>query len=304
LTELHVSIASYRTPDLLRQCLHALAHERTTLDLEVTVVENASGDTSADVVAAEFPWVRLISNTRNVGFGAAHNQALRDSTARHLLVLNADAVPTPGALSTLVSYLDAHPDVAVVGPLLRYPDGRVQPSRRRFPTVATLFCESTQIQRFWPDSALLRRFYMADRADDEEQDVDWLAGACLCVRARAASDVGLFDERFFLYSEEVDWCRRFRAAGWRIVFVPTAEVLHHEGASTRRDPGTSERLFQESRVRYAGKWHGPRVARALRTYLWLEWLGRGLEESIKLALGSRPTERRARLKTIGQALRR
>jgi GT2 family glycosyltransferase len=304
LIDLHVSIVSYRTPELLWQCLQALKRERQALEFEVTVVDNASGDGSAELVEAEFPWVRLIHNSTNVGFGAAHNQALRDSPARHLLVLNADAAPEPGALSTLVGYLDARLDVAVVGPRLRYPDGRVQPSRRRFPTVATLFCESTQVQRFWPDNALLRRYYVADRTDDQEQDVDWLVGACLCVRSRAAADVGLFDERFFLYSEEIDWCRRFRAAGWRIVFVPTAEVVHHEGASTAQDVGRSERLFQTSRVRYAEKWHGPRVARALRTYLLLEWLGRGLEEAVKLGLGSRRAQRRARLKMIGQALRR
>jgi N-acetylglucosaminyl-diphospho-decaprenol L-rhamnosyltransferase len=303
--DLAVSIVSYRTPDLLATCLTAVEHHRVDLRCEVTVVDNASGDGSADLVAQRFPWVHLVRNARNVGYGAAHNQTLREavSRARHLLVLNADAAPTRGALRRLVEFLDAHPDVAVVGPRLRYPDGRTQPSRRRFPSALTLFLESTQAQRFWPDNAALRRYYLADRTDDETQDVDWLVGACLCVRAEAARRVGLFDERFFLYSEELDWCRRFRAAGWRVVYYPEAEVVHLEGASTRLDLAARDRHFQASKLRYAETWHGWPTATALRTYLVLEYLARALEESVRLALGSRVEERRARLRVIGSGLR-
>ena len=273
------------------------------MDINVTVVDNASGDGSAEMVAEHFPWVRMIRNDRNVGFGAAHNQALRAASGRYLLILNSDATPGSGALQALVDFLDAHPRVAVAGPRLRYPDGRVQPSRRRFPTLATLLLESTQLQRFSPDNAVLRRYYVADRPDDEPQEVDWLVGACLCVRASAADEVGLFDERFFMYSEELDWCRRFHAAGWRIAYVPQSEVMHMEGASARQDLTQRDRLFQTSKLQYAEKWHGPVVARALRAYLVLEYVARAVEETVKLALGSRVGERRARLRVIGSGLR-
>ena len=303
--DLAVSIVSYRTPDLLATCLAALEQQATELELEVTVVDNASGDRSADLVAERFPWVRLVRNTRNVGFGAAHNQALREQVARarHLLVLNADAAPRPGALRRLVTFLDGHPDVAVVGPRLRRPDGHTQSSRRRFPSALTLFMESTQLQRFWPDNAVLRHYYLSDRSDDETQDVDWLVGACLCVRAEAARQAGLFDERFFLYSEELDWCRRFRAAGWRVVYCAEAEVVHLEGASTRLDLAARDRYFQASKLRYAQTWHGWPTAAALRAYLVLEYVARALEEGLRLALGSRAEERRARLRVIGSGLR-
>lgn len=301
--DLSVSVVSYRTPTLLRECLSALERERAHLELEVTVVDNASGDGSADMVSAHFPWVRLIRNERNRGFGAAHNQAMRLASGRNLLILNSDTIPDVGALRGLVEFLDGHPSAAVAGPRLRHPDGTVQPSRRRFPTLATLLFESTQLQRFWPDNAVLRRYYVADRSDDEPQEVDWLVGACLCVRASAAADVGLFDERFFLYSEEIDWCRRFRAPGWHIAYVPGAGVVHLEGASTRLDLGARDRLFQTSKLQYAAKWHGPRVAGALRTYVVLEYLARAVEESVKLALGSRVDERRMRLRVIGSGLR-
>jgi GT2 family glycosyltransferase len=303
LTELSISVVSYRTPVLLRRCLSALETERAQLDLDLTVVDNASGDGSAEMVRTDFPWVHLIRNERNAGFGKAHNQAMRSAAGRYLLVLNSDAIPRSGALRTLIDFLDAHPRVAVAGPKLRYPDGTVQPSRRRFPTLATLFLESTQLQRLSPDNAVLRRYYVADRSDDELQKVDWLVGACLCVRASATAEVGLFDERFFMYSEELDWCRRFRAAGWGVAYVPAAEVVHSEGASSRLDLAARDRLFQASKLQYAAKWHGPSAARLLRTYLVAEYLVRAAEEGVKMAFGSRVVERRARLRVIGSGLR-
>lgn len=302
--DLQVSIASYRTRDLLARCLAALEREEATPRLAVTVVDNDSRDGTAELVAERFPRVKLIANDQNVGFGRAHNLALRGSTARYLLVLNSDAEVQPGALATLVAYLDAHPRVAVVGPRLRHPSGSTQPSRRRFPTLATLFVESTQIgQRFWPSHPLLRRFYLSDQPDGEEQEVDWLVGACLCVRASAAAEVGLFDERFFLYSEELDWCRRFKAAGWQVVYLPSAEVQHLEGGTSRADPLAREIQFQTSKLRYTEKWHGRGAARALRWYLAVEYALRALEEGVRLALRSRPIERRQRLAAITGYLR-
>src|SRR5262245_3744348 len=301
--DLAISIISYRTPGLVQACLSALEAQRGDLQLCVTVVDNASGDGSAEMVRRAFAWVRVSANERNVGFGAAHNQALSGSSARYLLVLNSDAAVEPGGLRTLVSFMDAHPDVAVAGPRLRRPDGSVQPSRRRFPTLATFFMESTQVQRWWPDNAVLRRYYVADQSDDTQQDGDWVEGACLCVRARAVEDLGLFDERYFMYSEELDLCRRMRAAGWKVAYVPAAEVTHHEGASARLDLAARDQRFQSAKLRYAEKWHGPRAASALRLYLVVEYVARALEESVKLGLGSRRQERRARLSVIGAGLR-
>jgi GT2 family glycosyltransferase len=179
----------------------------------------------------------------------------------------------------------------------------VQSSRRRFPTLSTLFAESTQLQRIFPNNAILRRYYVQDRSNDDPQDLDWLVGACLCVRAAAARGIGLFDERFFMYSEELDWCRRFRAAGWRVAYVPTAEVIHLEGGSSRLDLAARDRLFQAGKLQYTAKWHGRPVAAALRAYLVLEYVLRAMEEALKLALGSRVEERRARLRVIGAGLR-
>lgn len=297
-TDVTVSIVSYRTPTLLARCLSALDAERRSVQLEVTVVDNASGDGTLEMLRNEFPWVNIIANARNVGFGAAHNQALRGAHGRYWLVLNSDAVVSPGALRTLVAFMDANPEVAAAGPKLRYPDGAIQPSRRRFPTAATFFFESTQLQRFWPDNAVLRRYYVADHSDAMPQDVDWLVGACLCLRASAAERVGLFDARFFMYSEELDWCRRCRREGWRVSYVPSAEVVHLEGGSSRADLAARDRRFQASKLAYVAKWHSRWLAFALRLYLIVEYLARGVEEAVKLALGSRVAERRERLRII------
>jgi GT2 family glycosyltransferase len=303
LTDLSVSVVTYRTPELLRQCLTALAAQRDSVEMEVTVVDNGSDRATRALLETEFSWVRHMANASNVGFGAAHNQALRQAHGRYWVVLNSDAAPRAGALRTLVDFMDANPSVAVAGPRLRFPDGEVQPARRRFPTPATLFFESTQLQRFWPDNAVLRRYYVQDRREDVVQDVDWLVGASLIVRAAAAAEVGLLDERFFMYSEELDWCRRFRAAAWRVAYVPSAEVLHLEGGSSRADLVARDQRFQASKLAYAAKWHGPLVALALRAYLVVEYALRGGEEAFKLALGSRVAERRARLRLIGSGLK-
>jgi N-acetylglucosaminyl-diphospho-decaprenol L-rhamnosyltransferase len=123
------------------------------------------------------------------------------------------------------------------------------------------------------------------------------------VRGQAAREVGYFDERFFMYSEELDWCRRFKAAGWRIVYLPTAQVSHVEGASTSQDVVRRDQFFQASKLRYAAKWHARPVAFALRAYLVLEYLARGVEEALKMSIGSRVAERRARLRVIGNGVR-
>ncbi|GAC1314624.1 MAG: glycosyltransferase family 2 protein [Chloroflexota bacterium] len=303
MTDLWISVVSYRTPGLLRDCLTALDRERADLACEVIVVDNNSQDESCDMVEREFPWVRLIRNAINVGFGAAHNQALRHVHGRYAVIMNSDAVPQPGALRRLVEYMDTHPDVALCGPRLRYPDGTIQPSRRRFPTLATFFLESTQLQRLLGQTPTIRRYYLTDQPDDVAQDVDWLVGACLCVRSAAVEDVGLFDERFFMYSEEVDWARRFRAAGWRVAYVPQAEVQHLESGSASLDLMARDRYFQTSKRRYIRKWHGPLAEQAFRLYLAAEYIARAAEESVKLVGGSRRDEHRTRLRAIRNGLR-
>ena len=271
--------------------------------LELIVVDNGSEDGSAELVQQRFPEVRLVANRRNRGFAAAVNQGLNLAAGRYVLLLNSDARLEPTALGRLAAYLDAHPRVAVVGPRLRNPDGSIQSSRRRFPTLATTFLESTVLQRFWPQHPLLQRYYVLDRSDDEAQAVDWLSGACLLVRRAAIAEVGGLDERFFMYSEELDWCRRFRAAGWEVVYLPEAEATHEAGGSSRRDLLARHIQFNESKCRYVGKYHGPWAEVALRCFLFGMFVFQLVEEGTKLLLGHKPALRRERLRTIAGVLR-
>jgi len=267
--DLSIVIVSWNVRDFLRRCLRSIFEAQPAspgVNLEVIVVDNASTDDSVEVVRAEFSDVRLIANAGNRGFSAANNQGLAVARGRYVLLLNPDTEVMDGALTTLVAFADAHPDVGVVGPQLLNSDGSIQSSRRRFPTLATAFFESTWLQPCAP-RRVLERYYVLDRSDSETLDVDWVKGAALMARGRAIAQVGPLDEGFFMYSEELDWCRRFKDAGWRVVYLPDARIVHHEGKSSEQVVPARQIHFQTSKVRYFRKHHGAAAAEALRLFL-------------------------------------
>jgi N-acetylglucosaminyl-diphospho-decaprenol L-rhamnosyltransferase len=265
-------------------------------------VDNASTDGSVDVVRAEFPAVRLVVNSENRGFPGAINQGMSLAQGRYVLLLNPDTELVGDALGTMVAFADEHLDVGVVGPQLLNPDGSVQSSRRRFPTLATAFFESTWLQPYVP-RRLLERYYVGDQPDDRVQDVDWLTGAALMARREAIERVGPMDERFFMYSEELDWCRRFREAGWRVVYLPTAQILHHEGKSSEQVLPARHIHFQTSKVRYFRKYHGHVAAEALRLFLLGNYVWQLGLEGAKWLVGHRRSLRAGRVAAYWQVLR-
>jgi N-acetylglucosaminyl-diphospho-decaprenol L-rhamnosyltransferase len=299
-----IIIVNWNVCALLRRCIASLPDAAGPgLRYEVLVVDNASHDDSVAMVRAEFPGVRLLVNTVNRGFTGGNNQGIAASRGRTLLLLNPDTEMAPGALTTLLATLDATPDVGVVGPQLRNPDGSTQSSRRRFPTLATALIESTPLQPYLPRHPLLRRYYVADQPDDVRHDVDWITGACMLVRRAALQQVGGFDERYFMYSEELDLCRRIRAAGWRIVYEPAAVVVHHEGQSSGQDVPARHIRFNRSKVRYFVRWHGVRAAAVLRSWLLALYVWQGTLEAGKWLLGHKRPLRAARLRLIAGVLR-
>jgi GT2 family glycosyltransferase len=245
-------------------------------------VDNASTDGSVEMLCADFPYIKLIANPDNRGFTGGNNQGIAAAQGRYVLLLNPDTEVLGDALSTLMDYMDASPDVGLVGPQLLHPDGQVQSSRRRFPTPATLVFESTWLEP-WASDAVLDHYYVLDRPDDGILDVDWVTGAAMLVRQEMIQQVGGLDEAFFMYSEELDWCRRIKAAGWRVVYYPAARIIHHHGKSSEQAVPDRHINFQRSKIRYAHKYHGRLVGTALRlfllgTYTWqlLLELGKGL----------------------------
>jgi len=317
MVDLSVIIVSWNVRELLQRCLQALVPsskfqvpcsplnnlERGTWNLELIVVDNASSDGSAAMVRQHFPQVRLIANNSNLGFTHANNQGLAASQGRYVLLLNPDTEVVGDAVATLLAFLEAHPDVGVVGPQLRFPDGSIQPSRRRFPTLATAFVESTVLQPLFAGSSLLRRYYVADQPDDVTQDVDWLVGACLLVRREAIEQAGPLDEGFFMYSEELDWCRRLKQAGWRIVYLPAAQVIHYEGKSSEQNLAARDIRFHSSKVRYFRKHHGAWSAELLRLFLLGTFVWQLAVESLKWLVGHKRPLRASRVKAYLQVLR-
>lgn len=303
LPDLSIVIVSWNVREWLRRCLQSVFTRGTVpLELEVIVVDNASADGSAAMVAREFPQVRLIANAQNRGFPAANNQGIAVSSGRYVMLLNPDTEVLGAALATMVAYLDTHPQVGALGPQLLNPDGSVQSSRRRFPTFWTAVFESTWLQS-WAPPGLLERYYVRDRRDDEISEVDWVTGACLVVRREALEQVDGLDEGFFMYSEELDWCRRIKAAGWKVVYFPEARVVHHEGKSSEQVVAARHIHFQTSKIRYFRKYHGALAAALLRFFL-LALYGEQLAlEALKGALGHKRPLRRQRVAAYWQVLR-
>jgi GT2 family glycosyltransferase len=244
-----------------------------------------------------------MQNNQNVGFAAACNQGTAASTGRHLLLLNPDTEVQGDALSVMASYLDANPKAAVVGPRLLNPDGSTQSSRRRFPTARTFFLESTLLQRYFPRHAIIESYYYADCSDEEPHPVDWLVGACLMVRRDAYCQVGGLDEGFFMYSEELDWCKRMKSAGWEVHYLPSAQVVHWGSLSADQDLPRRHIHFQESKLRYIRKYHGPLLAAGFKSFLFLTYCWQLLEEGGKFLLGHKRPLRRGRMSLLVQVLR-
>ncbi len=255
------------------------------------------------MVRQRFPAVTLIASDSNLGFARANNAGVALSNGRYILLLNPDAEVIGDALLTMTAYMDSHADVGALGPRLLFPNGQVQSSRRRFPTLATAFLESTVLQQCFPRNRILQRYYVLDRGDDEEQDVDWVIGACLFIRRQAWEQVGPLDESFFMYSEELDWCRRLRTAGWRVVYIPWATVVHHEGQSSIQVVPARHIHFQSSKVLYFSKCYGAPAGEALRLFLLATYAYQLSLEAVKWVLGHKRPLRRERILAYLRVLR-
>lgn len=251
-------LVSFNTRGLLRECLVALLDQQPS---SVVVVDNNSSDGSADMVEAEFPAVRLIRNDQNVGFARAANQALREARSPFVLLLNPDAMIAPGALRTLAAYLLENPRVGAVGPAMRHPDGRLRvlPAGRQ-PTLWRVFTHSTGLSRLSRYSPVFDGWqHRAGVHDRAPLAVEWLTGGCLLVRMEAVLEVGLLSERWFIYAEDLEFCKRLTDAGWRIVHLPNAVVQHRFGSSTPDAAALNTRWVSAMTDFYRTQW-SPRAA--------------------------------------------
>jgi N-acetylglucosaminyl-diphospho-decaprenol L-rhamnosyltransferase len=301
--DISVVVVNWNVRDLLWRCLLSFNLSREDFAIEVIVVDCASSDGSVEMVRREFPRVRLVASEENLGYARGNNVGMAQARGRYLLVLNPDTEPVGDVLARMARYLDAHPTVGALGPALRYPDGSLQSSRRRFPTLATAFCESTLLHQWFPNNRVARRYHLDDRPADVSQPVDWLVGAALMIRRQAWQQVGPLDEGFFMYFEELDWCRRCRAAGWEIHYLPTVEIVHHEGKSSEQVTTARMIRFQHSKIRYYRKYFGPGWSLVIRLFLLGTFAVQLAEETLKWMVGHKRALRRERMSSYWQVFK-
>ena len=276
---LSVVFLSYNTRDLTRQALSSVLAAAEGLEVEIFVVDNASADGSADMVAEEFPQVKLICNEANVGFSAGNNVALRQVAGEYALLINTDTIVRRDALRTMVEFLDAHPEAGACGCKILDPDGTLQlDSRRGFPTPLAAFCKMSGLSRLFPKHPLIAHYHMTYLDPEQTVEVEVLSGSCMMVRKSAMDQVGLLDEDYFMYGEDIDWCYRFHQAGWKIYYVPTTAIIHFRGESGRGTP--LKILYRKSRA--MSIFVNKHMARRFRFFpLWLLQVGIALHGTFR-----------------------
>ncbi|MCS6906923.1 MAG: glycosyltransferase family 2 protein [Anaerolineales bacterium] len=227
---LSVCIVSYQTRQFLHRCLATIYEHPPARPFEVIVVDNGSTDGTPELVRNAFPRARLICNNHNLGYTAAMNQALREAQGEYLVQLNPDTEVYEGAFDLLADFLEAHPDVGICGPKVLNPDGTLQRScRRGESTPLAVIAHFSGLDRLFPNNPRLAQYWMSYRGEDEIHEVAGVSGSCMMIRRAVVDQIGYLDERFFAYQEDADYCFRARQAGWKVMYVPTAKVLHYGG---------------------------------------------------------------------------
>lgn len=257
---LSIVIVNWNTEALLRECLASITAHPPDGAYEVVVVDNASTDSSVAMVRDMFPEVTLLANEENAGFAAGNNLAIEASTADMVLLLNSDTVVREGALETLLQFMERHPQAGAAGARLLNPDGSLQHSCFPLPTLL-----SEGMHLFHLDHR--QRQAMQEWDVSQPRAVEVLLGACMLLRREAVEQVGLLDEGYFMYSEEVDYCRRLREAGWALYWVPEAEVVHYGGQSTRQVATEMFLRLYAGKLRYFRKHEGPHAGRIYKLIL-------------------------------------
>jgi N-acetylglucosaminyl-diphospho-decaprenol L-rhamnosyltransferase len=271
LTDLTIVVVNWHTREHVLACVESVFGSGSALSLEVVVVDNASHDGCLEALRAKFPTVSTISADVNLGFAGANNLVVKRAAGRHIMLLNPDTRVSAGALDALVSFADANPDVGILGPLLRNPDGSAQPSAGKLPTLSTELIAQLHLYSFtdWGRPIrprFTRRGAARLAAQPSAREVGWVSGACLMMRKDVRDSIGLLDQGYFMYVEDTDYCKRAWQAGYRVVYLPTAEIVHYGGVASAQAFSEQYVHGSASMLRYFKKFH-PKYA---------QWLFRGI----------------------------
>ncbi|MBT9170699.1 MAG: N-acetylglucosaminyl-diphospho-decaprenol L-rhamnosyltransferase [Actinobacteria bacterium] len=256
--DLSIMIINWNTRELLLKCLQSITRHASPKKLEVLVVDNGSTDGSTEAVRKSFSQVRLIKNEENLGFARAANQGIKNSSARHILLLNSDTEVYEGTLERVIDFLDREEKVGAVGLKIVNPDGSLQHSCRRFPSFITATAHAF-LGPVMPNNPFSQEYKLARWDHRQVEEVDWVSGAAMGLRRQALDEVGLFDERFYMYLEDMDLCERLKERGWQVKYLPDAVVLHHiAGSSQRRSVRMTiehqKSIYRFLHKRYRGTW--------------------------------------------------
>jgi len=237
MTDLSIIIVNYKVRELLRQCLQSLAGA----GCEIFVVDNASKDGSVEMVQEEFPEVTLIASDENLGFAKANNLAIKESSGRYLLFLNPDTTVPPETLPEMIKLMDKNPRVGVATCFVELASGGMDlDCHRGFPTPWVSFCHFSGLAKLFPRSRIFGQYHQTWKDLTKTHEIDSCCGAFMIVRRTAMEEVGVWDEDFFFYGEDLDWCYRFQEKGWKIVFYPHVKIIHHKGASSGMKKSSQE----------------------------------------------------------------
>jgi N-acetylglucosaminyl-diphospho-decaprenol L-rhamnosyltransferase len=265
-----VAIVSHGAPELLRSCLRSFETTTDAKPRRVTVVDSGSPDATPEMVATEFPWVELIRRG-NIGFSAANNLVLREADGEFVLLLNPDTELRDGALESCLARMDSDPGIGMVGCKLVLPSGELDhASKRSFPTPLSALAHFTGVGRSESAPARLSQYRATELGEDEPGQVDAVNGAFMLVRTRAVRDVGLLDEGYWLYMEDLDWCYRFWQRGWSVFYDPAGVVLHVKGGSSGERRGLRQELaFHRGMGRFYRKFYAPKSSGILSAAVYL-----------------------------------
>lgn len=231
--DISIIIVSFNTKELLNECLNSAKNAIHDLKAEIFVVDNHSQDGTQEMVKKNYPEVKLIANHQNLGFAKANNQALKIAQGSYLLILNPDTKLAQDTLVKMTDFMKKNPEVAVSTCRVELESGQLdRDCRRHFPTPWRAFCHFTGLEKFFAGSKIFDQYYYGYLPSDRKHQIESCAGAFMMVRKSAITKVGLFDEDFFFYGEDLDWCWRFKEAGFRIVYTPITKIIHYKGAAS------------------------------------------------------------------------
>ena len=289
--DISIVVVHYESPTELDDCLRSIAVASASLPVEVFVVDNASKSFAADAVSRALPDATVVRNSSNVGFSRAANQGLRQASGRYLLLLNPDTVLAPDSLERMVEYMDAHPDVGLATARLTLADGRLDLAcRRSFPTPIRSFYRLTLLSRLFPKSRRFAQYNLTYLDDMLETEIDAPCGAFMIVRSHIREQVGLLDERYFMYGEDLDWSYRIKQAGWKVMYAPVTTVTHLKRTSSGKSRTMTIHAFHDAMRLFYGRWYEARYPRIVS---WLTYGAINIREALELA-SARISERRAR----------